>query len=73
MGYDYPAGSFGGLSSIIEQGGDADINGAVIGALLGLKFGYSNIPDNLKLGLIGKDILEAKTESLVNLISLSEY
>lgn len=32
-----------GLKTIIEQGGDADSNGAVAGAVLGLKFGVDSI------------------------------
>jgi len=67
--YNYSTSFFDGLLPIIEQGGDADTNGAVTGALLGLKFGYSNIPDNLKSGLVGKDSLEAKAESFIKLIN----
>lgn len=47
-------------------------NGAVTGDLLGLKFGYSNIPDNLKNGLIGKDILELKSEQFLQNINSIE-
>lgn len=70
--YNYSASFLNGLISIIEQGGDADTNGAVTGALLGLKFGYSNIPDNLKNGLIGKDILELKSEQFLQNINSIE-
>lgn len=33
-----------GLTKVIREGGDADTNGAVVGALLGAKFGFNKIP-----------------------------
>ena len=33
-----------GMEKIIPEGGDSDTNGAVVGALLGAKFGYSQLP-----------------------------
>ena len=33
-----------GLLSVVNEGGDADTNGAIAGAILGAKFGYSSIP-----------------------------
>ncbi|MDU1905994.1 MAG: ADP-ribosylglycohydrolase family protein [Dysgonomonas sp.] len=67
--YNHASDFFSGLSSIIEQGGDADTNGAVAGALLGLKYGYSRIPNNLKNELIGKEILEAKSVQFIDSMS----
>lgn len=67
--YNHASDFFSGLLSIIEQGGDADTNGAVAGALLGLKYGYSNIPDDPKNELIGKDILTVKSEQFIREIS----
>ncbi|QIK59901.1 ADP-ribosylglycohydrolase family protein [Dysgonomonas sp. HDW5A] len=66
--YNYAPDFHLGLRLIIEQGGDADTNGAVAGALLGLKFGYIDIPKNLKEKLIGKDILEYQSDQFINLI-----
>lgn len=34
-----------GLRSVVEAGGDTDTNGAVVGALLGVRFGAEAIPD----------------------------
>lgn len=48
---------FEGISKVILEGGDADTNAAVVGGLLGLKFGYNNIPPLLIDGLIHKDYL----------------
>ena len=36
-----------GLKIILREGGDADTNGAVVGALLGAKFGFKSIPKEL--------------------------
>ena len=55
--YNYSTDFYSGLRNIIEQGGDADTNGAVTGALLGLKFGLNSIPKHLIDNLIGKDVL----------------
>lgn len=58
--YNYSIDFYSGLRNIIEQGGDADTNGAVAGALLGLKFGLNTIPKHLIDNLVGKDILANK-------------
>ena len=58
-----------GLRTIIEQGGDADSNGAVAGSLLGAKFGYDAIPKHWIDGLIKKDTLENKCANLLELIN----
>ena len=59
-----------GLKSVIEQGGDADTNGAVAGALLGLKFGFDRIPKDLVDNLVGKEDLIKKTESFIESLAL---
>ncbi|MDH8702629.1 ADP-ribosylglycohydrolase [Dysgonomonadaceae bacterium PH5-43] len=58
--YNYSTDFYSGLRTIIEQGGDADTNGAVAGALLGLKFGFNSIPAHLIDNLIGKETLVKK-------------
>lgn len=58
---------YSGLKAIIEQGGDADTNGAVVGALLGVKFGFKTIPDHLINNLIGKEGLEELYNLLISL------
>jgi ADP-ribosylglycohydrolase len=35
-----------GVLQVIHEGGDADTNAAVVGAMLGAKFGFSSIPAN---------------------------
>ena len=55
--YNYSTDFYSGLRTIIEQGGDADTNGAITGALLGLKFGLNTIPKHLIDNLVGKDVL----------------
>lgn len=34
-----------GLKAVVNEGGDADTNGAVAGAILGAKFGFDSIPE----------------------------
>ncbi len=60
-----------GLQRVINEGGDADTNGAVAGSLLGVKFGYSAIPDYLCIGLKNRAQLEEKLEGFLEL-SLSQ-
>lgn len=56
-----------GIEAVVNQGGDADTNAAVAGALLGARFGYESIPARWKTGLIGHDSLWQKTEQLLSL------
>lgn len=35
-----------GLLSVVNEGGDADTNGAIVGAILGAKFGFLSIPEH---------------------------
>jgi len=51
-----------GLLTVINEGGDTDTNGAVSGALLGARFGYSGIPHRYIRGLLKRDILEEKID-----------
>lgn len=46
-----------GIDKVILQGGDADTNGCIAGALLGIKYGYSSIPTHLIDGLLEADKL----------------
>ena len=56
---------YSGLRSVIEQGGDADTNGAVTGALLGVKFGYSLLPNVLVDNLTRKEYLMKKVNRFI--------
>lgn len=58
-----------GLKSIINEGGDADTNASVGGAILGAKFGYDSIPERLKTGLLNRKELEERIEKLLRMIS----
>lgn len=58
-----------GLEAVIHEGGDADTNAAVAGALLGARTGYNTIPDSLKNNLIGKENLWKRTDRLIDLIN----
>ena len=57
-----------GLQKVILQGGDADTNGAVAGALLGARFGAADIPESLLNALEpshGRTRLERLADQLV--------
>lgn len=58
-----------GLVKVINEGGDADTNGAVVGAVLGAKFGFSSIPKHLINGLFHREVFESKISKLIELIS----
>lgn len=66
--YNYSADFYSGLRAVIEQGGDADTNGAVTGALLGIKFGFKGLPEELVNNLIEKERLKEKAKSFIKLI-----
>ncbi|NES73153.1 MAG: ADP-ribosylglycohydrolase family protein [Okeania sp. SIO2D1] len=57
-----------GILKIISEGGDADTNAAVAGALLGAKFGYRSIPQQWIDGLVYKQELATKVERLIALV-----
>ena len=48
-----------GLLSVVNAGGDADTNAAVACAILGAKYGYSNIPVEYVDGLLYKEDLDS--------------
>ena len=54
-----------GILQVIGEGGDADTNAAVAGAVLGARFGYSGISRSLRDGLLGRDALELRVKSLL--------
>jgi len=80
IGYTYKAMSAGfwalnhassfedGLIDIVNEGGDADTNGAVAGALLGATFGFSAIPHRLVTGLLHKDLLASRIAKLTDIV-----
>ena len=55
------------IMQIILQGGDADTNASVAGAILGVKLGFSNLPIDLIEGLIYKNELEEKADKYIEL------
>jgi ADP-ribosylglycohydrolase len=57
-----------GLITVINEGGDADTNGAIAGSILGAKFGYDSIPKHLIDGLKDKKLLENKFNQFVELL-----
>lgn len=47
-----------GILKVIHEGGDADTNACIAGSLLGAKFGFEGIPQQLVDGLLRRDVLE---------------
>ncbi|MCB1660245.1 MAG: ADP-ribosylglycohydrolase family protein [Pseudomonadales bacterium] len=54
-----------GLLSVIHEGGDADTNAAVAGAVLGARFGISAIPEKWIVGLVHQKRLLKQAELLI--------
>jgi len=59
-----------GIETVIHQGGDADTNAAVAGALLGARFGYDAIPRRWVNGLTWKKYMQRIAEELFVLSTL---
>jgi ADP-ribosylglycohydrolase len=78
IGYTYKALSAGlwslyngtsfedGMLPIINEGGDADTNGTVAGALLGVKFGENAISKHLRFGLIQHEELSSLADVFID-------
>jgi len=58
------------ITDLVMEGGDADTNGAVAGALLGCKLGYKNLPPSWLNNLVNKSFLDAKVIKLFELLCL---
>lgn len=56
-----------GILSVVNEGGDADTNAAVVGALLGAKYGYSSIPQDFIQRLRAPFILDSICDSIQKL------
>jgi ADP-ribosylglycohydrolase len=57
------------IQEIIHEGGDADTNAAVAGAVLGAKLGFGKLPKDWVNGLLEKEKLEAKVNDFINLVN----
>jgi predicted enzyme related to lactoylglutathione lyase len=60
-----------GVHKIIHEGGDADTNAAVAGALLGAKFGFSDIPHVLVEDLACENELRSRVAKFIELLEIS--
>ena len=58
-----------GLLAVVNEGGDADTNGAIACAILGAKFGYSSIPSYYVENLYNRDMYHQEITSFINLIT----
>lgn len=55
-----------GLLSVVNEGGDADTNGAIACAILGAKFGYTSFPSYYVENLYNQAIYHQKITSFIN-------
>jgi ADP-ribosylglycohydrolase len=53
---------------IVREGGDADTNAAVAGAVYGAKIGLAGLPERLLAGLVHRDWLARKADLIVSLL-----
>ena len=60
-----------GIKRIIYEGGDADTNASVGGAILGAKFGYGCIPEQLKEGLVYRVELDTRIAKLLRILDVN--
>ncbi|KAI8078781.1 ADP-ribosylglycohydrolase-domain-containing protein [Halteromyces radiatus] len=56
------------LMDLVMQGGEADTNATVTGALLGVRLGYSNLPSEWVVGLKRWEWLEDRVEDFCSLL-----
>ena len=64
----HPTNFVDGLVAIVNEGGDADTNGAPAGAILGARFGYNAIPAEYTEGLNRYKDLKREFEKLISII-----
>ena len=57
-----------GILAVIHEGGDADSNAAVAGAVLGARFGFSGIPKEWSEGLLRGGELHSRVDRLLLLL-----
>jgi len=58
------------MNLLIKEGGDADTNGAVCGAMIGARIGYKNLPQDWLSAMPHKGWLDEKVVHLLNLMKL---
>jgi len=59
------------INELVMEGGDSDTNASVAGALLGCKFGFSQLPQDWLMGLHQKEWLNEKVDRLLGLLGLA--
>ena len=57
-----------GLIDIVNEGGDADTNAAISGAILGAKYGYNSIPDKMIKDLHNESLYNSYVKNFVKSI-----
>ena len=68
MTFKYSNSFESGLLANANRGGENVATGTLIGALLGAKFGYSNIPQHLIEGLAQSEVIAKEIDSFISKI-----
>lgn len=64
----HPTSYRDGILSVIREGGDADTNAAIAGAVLGARCGFSGIPEEWVNGLLHKKELDSCVDRLIKML-----
>ncbi|KAJ3174631.1 hypothetical protein HDU87_007003 [Geranomyces variabilis] len=56
------------ITAVVREGGDADTNAAVCGALVGCRVGYKELPKEWLAGLRNKAWLEERVDALIEVV-----
>jgi len=64
----HPADYRDGILAVIHEGGDADTNAAIAGAVLGARFGFSGIPGEWVNGLLRGKELDSRVDRLIKML-----
>jgi len=59
------------IRKVVLEGGDADTNASVAGAILGAKLGYSNLPQDWLNGLNKRGLLMEKVDKLLDKMNIN--
>ena len=62
-----------GLIKVVNEGGDADTNAAIACAVLGAKFGLSDIPEEYVVNLYNREFYHKTISEFINKINMSDF
>lgn len=60
------------ITKLVMQGGDADTNACIAGALVGAWLGYQGLPMHWRDGMLNREWLEGKVEDMCCILGVVE-